>query len=88
MEYFCSTNSKANHNKDHSVVKTFKAGKLCNLAFLFVGVEVFENDLNCVRSALQGRYIGGLKVAGAPLSGNNLCCKLRNANSFRTFTRF
>jgi hypothetical protein len=28
IEYICRTNLKANHNKDYSVVKTFKAGQL------------------------------------------------------------
>ena len=35
MQYICRTNSKANHNKDYSVVKTFKAARKGRLFLLF-----------------------------------------------------
>ncbi len=39
MTYICYTNLKANHNKDYSVVKTFKAGQL---AFIFYPEQSFD----------------------------------------------
>ena len=32
--YLCSTNFQANHNKDYSVVKTFRAGQLALFVFI------------------------------------------------------
>ena len=37
LTYICSTNLKANHNKDYSVVKTFKVGiNYLILAFFYI----------------------------------------------------
>ena len=42
MFYICTTIYKANHNKDYSVVKTFKAGQLAFLLNTSFVVEYLQ----------------------------------------------
>ena len=45
--YFCGTNLKANHNKDYSVVKTFKAGQLAFFLYSYPTLHFVCLRLNC-----------------------------------------